>query len=174
MLLGACANPPSPSPSPESTPAPSAASPSPSLPSASPAEAACTSTEVTATGGPWGGAAGSRGTDVVVANHGAAPCLLPAGPTVAMLDPAGAVLLANTPARAGTGPSIAPNGTIGFSILIGNWCNQQVSFPLHFRLALASDAIDIADLIVASTDDLPPCNGPGQRPSLSATDWQPR
>jgi hypothetical protein len=175
VLLGACGNPPSPSPSaPQSaTPSPSAA-PSSVPPSASPVEAACASADIGATGGPWGGAAGSRGSDVVVENRGAAGCLLPARPTIALVDQAGTVLLANTPPQSGAGPSLEPGGTIGFSLLIGNWCNQSVTLPLHFSLALADDAVAIGDLAVTTIDDLPPCNGPGQPASLSATEWEPR
>ena len=133
---------------------------------------ACAGTDIHATGGPWGGAAGSRGSDVVVENQGSAACLLPAGPTIAIVDAVGQVL-ATTPARAGSGPSVAPGGTAGFSVVFGNWCAQGTNLPLRFRLALASDAIDIGSLVVASADELPPCNGPGLPPSLSATDWQP-
>ena len=170
LLLASCGNTPSPSPSPSPSLVPSA---SPSAASASPSsEAACLTADLTVTGGPWGGAAGSRGSDIVVQNQGTSACLLPAGPTVAMVDPSGAVLLANTPPEVGTGPSLAPGATIGFSLVLGNWCEQQVNLPLHFSLALASESIDIANLTVQTLDDLPPCNGPGQPPSISATAWQ--
>ncbi len=172
VLLSACGNPPSPSPSASAAPSGSA-TPSASA-SADGSPAACASTDLTATGGPWGGAAGSRGSDVVVDNTGPAACLLPAGPTIALIDRAGTVLLANTPPQVGTGPSIEPGGSIGFSLVISNWCDQAVTMPLHFSLALAGDAVDIANLNVTTVDDLPPCNGPGQPASLSATDWEPR
>ncbi len=174
VLLAACNNSPSPSPSPSpiASPAPSSsASPSTGAPSPS-SLAACGAADVRATGGPWGGAAGSRGSDIVVQSVATAPCVLPAGPAVALLDARGAVLV-STQARAGSGPSLAPGGTIGFSVLFGNWCAQDVQLPLHLRLALAADAVDIGNLVVSSADDLPPCNGPGLPPSLSATDWQP-
>jgi len=80
--------------------------------------------------------------------------------------------MANTPVQVGTGPSIAEGGIIGFSLLIGNWCDPSVSLPLHFSLALASGSVDIQSLAVLTTDDLPPCNGPGQPATLSTTDWQ--
>lgn len=173
LLLGACGDPPSPSPSvsPAATPWPS---PSIAPPSASPAEAACASTDIRATGGPWGGAAGSRGADIVVENHGVAACLLPAGPTVGLVDRAGTVVLASTPVRVGTGPSIEPNGTVGFSLVFSNWCDPSVNLPLHVSLALASGTVDIENLAVSTIDKLPPCNGPGQPASLSTTDWEPR
>jgi hypothetical protein len=107
----------------------------------------------------------------VVTNHGAASCLLPAAPSIALVDNGGTVLQ-TTPAQAGSGPSVPPNGTAGFSLLIGNWCAQNVNLPLHFRLALASDAIDIGSLTLSTADQFPPCNGPGQPASLSASPWQ--
>jgi hypothetical protein len=108
----------------------------------------------------------------VVDNRGSAPCLLPAGPAVALIDAGGTVLL-STPASAGSGPALEPGRMIGFSILLGNWCTQDARLPLHLRLALAGDAVDIANLSVSSMEELPPCNGPGLPASLSATDWQP-
>jgi hypothetical protein len=175
LLVGACDNAPSPSPNPSvsTSAAPSGSmTPSSGAPSPSPTAAACSGTDIRATGGPWGGAAGSRGSDIVVENQGTAPCLLPAGPTIALVDASGTVLL-STPARAGSGPSVGPGGTVGFSLVFGNWCAQGAQLPIHVRLALASDAVDITNLVVSSSGDLPPCNGPGQPASLSTTEWQP-
>ncbi len=176
LLLGACSPVPAPSSSvpPSLSPSNSAGPSASSTPSAAGAPAACASADIQATGGPWGGAAGSRGSDIVVDNRGVAACLLPAGATIALVDQRGTVLVANTPARVGTGPEIAPNGTIGFSLVFGNWCDQPVSLPLHFRLALASEAVDIEGLSVSTRDDLPPCNGPGQPAVLSTSDWELR
>ena len=173
VAMVACGNPvtPSPSvtasPSPTATPTPSSAPPSPS------AAAACTSADVVATGGPWGGAAGSRGSDILVQNRGAAPCLLPAGPTVALVGQDATAILTSSPPLAGVGPELAAGGTIGFSLLVSTWCDTSVSLPLRFRLALASDGIDVDELVVATVDDLPPCNGPGQPATLSTTAWGP-
>jgi hypothetical protein len=170
LVMGACGNTPSPTPSPSPSAAPT---PAPTTSASTDSSGtACVTSDLTVTGGPWGGAAGSRGSDIVVRNQGTAACLLPAGPTVAMVDPSGAVLLANTPPQVGPGPSLAPGDSIGFSLVLGNWCEQQVNLPLHFSLALASESIDIADLTVQTLDDLPPCNGPGQPPTISATAWQ--
>ena len=173
-LLTACGSSPSPSPSASPSVAPSSEAPSSGPPSQSPGEAACTGTDIQATGGPWGGAAGSRGSDIVVVNTGAAACLLPAGPTIGLVDQAGTALLVSTPVRVGTGPSLEPSGSIGFSLLFGNWCNPSVNLPLHVSLALPSGTVDIGNLAVSTTDELPPCNGPGQPASLSTTEWESR
>jgi hypothetical protein len=170
-LLVACNNPPSPSPSPSTSATPTAG-PSSAAPTTS-AVAACTSADIRATGGPWGGAAGSRGSDIMVENIGTASCLLPAGATIAVVDQGGTVLISNAPPPAGTGPEIAPGATVGFSLVLGNWCDQPVGLPFHLRLALAADAVDIEGLAVTTADDLPPCSGPSQPATLSTTDWQP-
>ena len=97
---------------------------------------------------------------------------MPAAPTIAIVDQAGNVQL-STPPGAGAGPSVEPGGSVGFSIVVGNWCDQDVSLPLHFSLALASGSIDVGGLALETVDDLPPCNGPGQPATLEATAWQP-
>ncbi|MBI3749300.1 MAG: DUF4232 domain-containing protein [Chloroflexi bacterium] len=171
LLVNACGNPPSPSPT-ASPPVSASPSTSTSSPVPNPTAAACVAADIRATGGPWGGAAGSRGSDIVVENRGSGPCLLPAGPAIALVDAGGTVVL-STPARAGEGPSVAPGGSVGFSLVFGNWCNEGTPLPLTFQLALAAGAVDIAGLAASSAGDLPPCNGPGLPPSLSATDWQP-
>jgi len=169
--LVACNNPPNPSPSPSASTAPTPGASS-AAPTSTPL-AVCASADIRATGGPWGGAAGSRGSDIVVDNIGSASCLLPAGATIAIVDQAGTVLLSNTPPPAGTGPEIAPGATVGFSLVVGNWCDPPVGLPFHIQLALATGAVDIEGLAVTTSDDLPPCNGPGQPATLSTTDWQP-
>ena len=170
ILVGACGNPPTPSPSPSASATPS---PAPSTAAATASGlAACTSADLQATGGPWGGAAGSRGSDVIIENLGTATCLLPAAATVALVDPGGTVVLSNAPAQAGSGPELPPAGTVGFSLVLGNWCDQSVSLPLRVQLALAADAVDVQQLELATLDDLPPCNGPGEPATLSTTEWQ--
>jgi hypothetical protein len=176
ILVIACGNPPSPTPTavatPSATPTPEPASLSPSPSASASALAGCTGAEVQATGGPWGGAAGSRGSDIIVENVGTTTCLLPAAATVALVDQDGAVVLSNAPAQAGPGPELAPGGRVGFSLVLGNWCDQSVNLPLGVQLALAGATIDIGSLTLATTDELPPCNGPGQPATLTTTEWQ--
>ncbi|HEY6058482.1 MAG TPA: DUF4232 domain-containing protein, partial [Candidatus Limnocylindrales bacterium] len=172
-VLAAACGATTPSSAPPSTPAPSSPAPATSTPTAPPSssETVCATTDIRATGGPWGGAAGSRGTDVVVVNVGTSSCRLPPTPAVAFVDAAGAVLLASSGGQGGAGPMLQPNGTAGFSAVVSNWCNQSLNLPLRLRLALANGPIDIAGVSVTRLDELPPCNGPGEPASLSATDW---
>jgi hypothetical protein len=170
LLVSACGTQPAPTPTPTAS-----ATPSPAAPSESPSSsmiAACTVASIRATGGPWGGAAGSRGSDIIVEHIGTVACLLPATATVALVDPAGNAVLTNAPAQPGTGPEIPPAGRVGFSLVLGNWCDEAVNLPLRVQLALATDAVEIEDLSVTTIDDLPPCNGPGQPATLTTTEWQ--
>lgn len=173
LLIAACAgSAASPSIAPAS-PSPSSAE-SPSGAASPGGGAACSADAIVATAAPWGGAAGSRGTDVTLVNHGATACVLPAGPQVAVVDSGGNVLAQSRQPTGTGGTTVQPNQAVAFSVLFGNWCNQSVSLPLRVRLALTSGAVDIAGSSLPTMADLPPCNGPGEPPSLSATEWQPQ
>jgi hypothetical protein len=180
MLVAACGETAVPSSPPITASTTPPASASTGVPELSPttiagsADESCTSTDLQVTGGPWGGAAGSRGTDVVVENRGSSSCRLPAGPVVAILGSTGSVLLQSRPTRVGQGPTIGPNGAISFSLVVSNWCDESLTLPLRFQLALTAGTIEIAGVSVASRDELPPCNGPGQPASLSTTSWESR
>ena len=131
----------------------------------------CTTSNIQATGGPWGGAAGSRGADVTVKLKGATSCLLPPRPVVAILDATGAVLVQTKPVAAASQPPLTAGAPASFSIILSNWCDAKAKLPLRPALVLPSGAVEIAGLALATADDLPPCNGPGQPASLSATEW---
>lgn len=163
LLLAACGVPPGPSPSPAGTVTPTSG--------ATQAVGPCTTADIDATAGPLGGAAGSRGADVVVRTSGSVSCRLPTSPVVAVVDPAGNVLLNSRLPLTADGPTIQPTESLLFSFQLSNWCDRSATMPLHFLLALAGGSLEIGGLTMAA-DDLPPCNGPGQPASISTTDWQ--
>jgi Domain of unknown function (DUF4232) len=186
LALAACGSASSPSAAPSSVAASPTASPSaPSAsatgasPSAGPTPTAstgttigpCSAADIVATAGRLGGAAGSRGADVAVGTTGAAECRLPGQPVVALVDATGTELLRSSASTTTPGPSIAPGGTVSFSLLLGNWCDRTTKTPLHFQLVLADGATAIGGLTM-TVDDLPPCNGPGQPPSLWTAGWE--
>ena len=131
----------------------------------------CAPTDLALVSGGWSAAAGSRGADVSVENRGASACTLPAGPAVAILDAGGTQLLESAPTDA-AGPSLEPGGVATFTVLFSNWCDEAAALPLHVALRSGDAALPIPDLDL-SADDLPPCNGPGQPPALSANPWEP-
>jgi hypothetical protein len=130
----------------------------------------CAPTDLALIGGGWSAAAGSRGADVSVENRGAAACTLPAGPAVAILDAAGTQLLESTPTTDEAGPSLEPGAVATFTVLFSNWCEDTVSLPLQVALRAGDAAIPVPGLDL--TEDLPPCNGPGQPPVVSANPWE--
>jgi hypothetical protein len=154
-----------------STTAPSTAPPSSAGPSAAPEGAACALTDLAVTAGGWGAAAGSRGADVSVENRGAAACELPAGPAVAILDAGGTQLLAS-PATDQRGPTLEPGAVATFTVLFSNWCDEGAALPLRVALVDGAAGIPVPGLDMTA-DDLPPCNGAGQPPALSANPWEP-
>ena len=176
LVLAACGVSPGPSPSPTGTATPTIASdavPSGVTPTsgASPSVGPCTTADIDATAGQLGGAAGSRGADVVVRTSGSVSCQLPTSPVVAVVDPAGSVLLNSRLPLTADGPTIQPTESLSFSFQLSNWCDRSATMPLRFLLALAGGSLEIGGLTMAA-DDLPPCNGPGQPASISTTDWE--
>jgi hypothetical protein len=163
VLMAACTNQATtPTPSPSGAAAPTTA-----------AGAACTAADLSATAGGWSAAAGSRGADVLVENAGSSACVLGATPSVAVVDDAASVLLETDPGEPGTGegPTLEPGGTATFTVLASNWCDEPVGLPYHLVLRADGGAVQVGGLDVATADDLPPCNGPGQPATLSANAW---
>jgi uncharacterized protein DUF4232 len=161
------------SPTPASAAPSSAPTSPPSTPAGSTAIAACTTSDLTATAGPLGGAAGSRGADITVASMPSASCQLPSSPVVALVDPSGNVLLSSRLPVTANGPLLSAATSYTFSFQLSNWCDQSAAMPLHLVLALASGSLQVTG-VTMSAADLPPCNGPGQPALLSTTEWAPQ
>jgi hypothetical protein len=130
----------------------------------------CGPSDLTMSGGPWGGAAGSRGADVTV-SAGATACRLPATPVVAMADSTGRDLVHSALPTGGDGPVLESGASRVFSFRVSNWCDSTARLPLQAVGLVADGAIEIGGLVMTAAT-LPPCNGPGQ-PALVETDgWQ--
>lgn len=143
-------------------------SPASTAPTAS-AAAACLSGALGISGGPWGAAAGSRGADIVVANQGDVACTLTATAQVAIVDDTSAPIVQSDPSTDG-GPLLEPGDTAGFTILLGNWCDESAALPLHVLVRTADAGVQVQGLDLSAAD-LPPCNGPGQPPVLNVQPW---
>ena len=157
------------------TPAPTVApTPEPTTaPAVTPATGSgeCAPDDLRVDGGPWEASAGSRFAELTVTNQGNAACTLPAQPSVAVADATGSVLIATDPAGDAAGPSLAAGATARFSLQFANWCDPAAAMPARILLLIAGGGIDVADLALPTADDMPPCNGPDQPPSLTATEW---
>jgi hypothetical protein len=174
---------PSPSASPSESPSPSAsasssasetASASPTASSSAAAGADCQATNLRASSTGWSGAAGTRGADVTVENTGSTACNLPTDPVVAVVDSTEAVLVQSASAVSNGGPSIGSTGTATFVVRFSNWCDRTITFPVNVQLVLTAGTVEVSGLTSTKLDDMPPCNGPGQSPSLSTLAWGQR
>jgi len=182
VLVAACGNPTDPSPS-QDVPATggvpaTAAAPTPATTTAgtatdAPATAACAAIDLRAEGGPWGSAAGSRFAEVSVANQGGVDCMLPSRPVAVVTDSSGAVLVASDPAGESAGPVLGAGAAMTFTIQFGNWCDSAAALPGRTLLGVGAEGVEIGGLTLPTLDDLPPCNGPDQPPTLETTDWAP-
>ncbi len=158
-------------PSGTTPPATAGSSPSAATPATSgaPAEGPCQAEALAVTGGPWSAAAGSRGAEVLVQNQGTSACSLPATAEVAIVDSASQPLT-ETERAAGVGPTLEPGASSRFMLLFGNWCDEAAALPLHVVVQAADAGVQVQGLDLAQAD-LPPCNGPGDPPLLTAQPW---
>ena len=162
----------------EPSPSVASAAPSASTATAAPSESAspgasaevgpCGPNDITVTATDAGGAAGSRGADVTVTAVGQASCRLTAHPMVAFLDAGGQVVL-QTPIQVGDGPLVSAASPASFTFEMSNWC-APTSTPWTVVFATSVGTVPVAGIRYQQAD-LPPCNGPGEPPSLTTSDW---
>jgi hypothetical protein len=158
-----------PSPPGPASPVPPEAPPSPAPSSTSAGE--CDVLDLTASGGAWSGAAGSRWADVTVRGSGPDACTLPDVPGLAMIDADGAVLAQSEPPGMNVGPMLEPGASVGITVQFSNTCDGPLALPLELVLLLGTDTIPVDGAEVSSEDDLPPCNAPGDPPALAVSGW---
>ena len=136
---------------------------------------ACGPADVTLTGEPWGGAAGSRGTTVTVTlASGRYDCTLApvAGAQVTGAGSGG--VSAESVNSAGPGPSVPLTADTEYTVGVAwsNWCGASISEPV--TLALRFDGWQAAVPVAVASggiDPVPPCSG-GNVTNLSVTDLQ--
>jgi hypothetical protein len=143
-------------------------------PSASPGPAKCRGADFAVSTDPWGGAAGSRGTIVVLrVVDSVTACRIGGALDGQITDPAGSVLV-----EARSDPTLASTVTAGTQLEIGvawsNWCGPEPTRPLELSIVLPGDAAPFPLVPPPGTEILvPPCLGEGQPSSLSITSLQP-
>lgn len=150
------------------TTAPIATEPPPAATDGTGEVRACASADLEVTSTGWGGAAGSRGADVTVVNGAAEPCSLD-GPRIAVLDADGTVLLESE--GESSQALLEPGASSAFSFTFSNWCEPGSALPLQLALTVGGELVIIDALAMPTVDDLPPCNGEGQPPTLSTIPW---
>jgi hypothetical protein len=140
------------------------ASPTPDVAAACPAGGFAWSTD------PWTGAAGSRGTNILlrgVTSLGA--CRIDGAVSVEIRDADGERLIENS---ATTHQHVEAGDVLELGIAWSNWCGPDPAQPLSAVLQLPGDSTEVP-LIPSDGEILvPPCNGEGQPTNLSVTDIQ--
>jgi hypothetical protein len=116
----------------------------------------------------WEGAAGSRIAMVGVTSVSPKLCILEGPPAAALLDPAGSVLVASTD-DVGGGPDVElpPGKKAELLVAVANWCNDPPPQPVSIGLTMPDGAKLTASPAAGVTFEPPPCNGPGQPPTIS-------
>lgn len=153
--------------------APSAVSTEPAVASGSPAPVgACHAEDFAWSTDPWGGAAGSRGTTVLLRIvTSLAGCEISGSASLVLSDVSGQVLLsAQAPASEVT---VQAETVLQVGISWSNWCGSPPAGPLSLTLTLPDDTQKIP--LVPATGEIlvPPCSGTGQPSVLNATEFQP-
>lgn len=145
---------------------------SPSAAASSPAVGDCAPLDVTFTGEPWGGAAGSRGTIVTIGlADGRYPCALGGRVAGLISDANGAVLVSGQSAAAGA-VILEPNSTFTVGVAWSNWCGADPAAPASLSLKFEGWAAAVPVNTPADAP-VPPCNGAGEPSSLSVTGLEP-
>jgi len=150
------------------TTAPPPATPSPAATDTSGEIGPCSPADLDVSSSGWGGAAGSRGADVMIANGAAEACSIE-GPRVAVLDAGGTVLLESE--GESSQAILEPGASTAFSFTFSNWCEPGRALPFRVALGVGGELFVIDALTMPTVDDLPPCNGEGQPAVLSTIPW---
>lgn len=131
----------------------------------------CGVSEVDLAFGPWHGAAGSREGSILATNTSGAACALGGSPRLSLTDAAGNVLVSTS--EAGSSPEavvLGPGESARATVRFSNWCGVTDG-TAAVRAALPGGA-DTAPVSAAGEGvSWPPCNGPGQPPSLQVRGW---
>lgn len=134
---------------------------SPSTEASTPATGDCVPADLTLTGEPWGGAAGSRGTVVTITlADGRSACLLPSSVTWQLQDANGTVLISSESASADGPPLLEPGASFGGSVVWSNWCGSDPASPVELGVRLGNWPSVVPVLVRAGgADPVPPCLG---------------
>jgi hypothetical protein len=146
-------------------------------PSVAPSTRDCRAEDFAWTSDPWTGAAGSRGTTVLLRGVASLVGCQIDGPAVLVLRDANdqTLLSAETPASAVT---VRADTLLEIGVSWSNWCGDAPAAPISLALTLPGDSSEVP--LVPPTDGpgpgpgipVPPCNGAGQPSVLNGTDFQ--
>jgi Protein of unknown function (DUF4232) len=149
--------------------APSASHATSATSSPAPQENACAVEALSARITTWEGAAGSRIADVTVTNTSPTACRLPAGPSLALVDGSGAVLIEARKTATGT-IHLAAGASVTTLVAASNYCGPQPAPPVRIAFELPTGSLLAAP--PSPTDaTVPPCNGATVPASIEMQPW---
>lgn len=151
------------------------ATPSPSVPP-SPSQAAtapsCTTADFAWSSDPWMGAAGSRGTTVLMRGVASLDsCRIDGSVDVVLRDNNGATVV--TTAAPASHVTATAGSVFEMGVAWSNWCGDEPPQPIVLNLTIPGTVDEVPLPPADGQVPVPPCNGPGQPTNLSATDIQP-
>lgn len=143
--------------------------PTPSQPGTAPP---CTAADFAWFADPWGGAAGSRGTTVLMRGVASLEsCRIDGSVAVVLRDSNGvSVVMTNA---ASSHVTVTGGSVFEMGVAWSNWCGDEPPQPIELSLTLPGDATAVLPGADSGDIPVPPCNGPAQPSSLSVTDIQP-
>ena len=164
----------SPSASPEATASPT---PSPTLsptpaPTAVPTLGPCAPSHLAARITLWTGGMGSRFATTELTNIGSSPCAVRALSRPQLVDGKGTVLIDGAPPTGSSFVTIAPGATLKTDVAASNYCGPTPTPPLTVAFVLSNGGRIVATP-ASTSDDAPPCNGPGQPAHIEMHPWAP-
>jgi hypothetical protein len=150
----------------------SGGSSAPAQPTSTPPQlAACKAEDFAWSTDPWMGAAGSRGTTVLL--RGVASlvgCRVDGAVSIEIRDADEQKLVGNTTI---SNIRVAAGDVLEIGIAWSNWCGTDPAQPLSAVLRLPGDGTEVPLMSTGGEILIPPCNGESQPSNLSITDIQP-
>ncbi len=151
---------------------------SPSAEASTPASGsgACGPQDVSLAAEPWGGAAGSRGTVVMVTlAAGRGTCTLGKGLTAETRDANETVLATTGTAESGEPVTLAPGVSFTIGMAWSNWCGATPAAPVSLALKMSGwESFAAVPVPTGGVDPVPPCMGSTEPTALSWTGLEPQ
>jgi hypothetical protein len=134
--------------------------------------AACTADDFAWATDPWTGAAGSRGTSVLMRGVASLTgCRIDGAASLQLRDANGEVVLSGMSAP--SSQLVTSGAVLEVGVSWSNWCGGELTQPLSVDLTLPGDSTQVPLIAPnGSHVTIPPCNGEGAPSVLNATDVQ--
>ena len=162
---------PEPCPTPTAPPSESPAVPPTATPEASPAASPEPCYRLSAPLS-WDGAAGQRIATITVSNPTNGTCVIDGMTRVQYVDGRNNVLIDGPVPAGGERLSIPPHGQVRTMVEIGNYCGPQPAQPVGIIFRFANGGFFLVGSPASQADlSVPPCNGPGQPPTIQMQPW---